>query len=183
MNVYRQPLPVNPHFPRYSKEALPPYRFIPGLSPHPRRDVDGHSYNQTEEKPAFINPQDWQLNHHYLLGVDLYNQAYWWESHEAWETIWHTTDKNSEYGQYLQGLIQISAAFIKWFLRQQDGLEKLFGIGFSRLQSVEKTQAIYMGHDLTAFLEKIKKHFEPVLQDKNYWPDPLTDYPFIVLTR
>lgn len=179
---YHQPTAPNSNHHRYSKTPLPPYHFIPGLSPHPRRDPDGHSHNQVEEKLSFIDPVQWQQNPEYLDGIDLYNYAYWWESHEAWESVWHTTDKNSIYGQHLQGLIQISAAFIKWYLNQPEGLLKLYNIGMSRLEFVATQSPTFMGLDMISHIGKIKKHFAPVVKAAvQTWPDPLVGYPFIVL--
>ncbi len=34
-----EPLPPDPSWPRYSTGAFPAYRYIPGRSPHPRRDA------------------------------------------------------------------------------------------------------------------------------------------------
>ncbi len=182
MVSYRQPQAPTPAVLRLTQNKLPPYRFIPGLSPHPRRDLTGHSFNQPELKLDFIDPKDWQKNHDYLYGVDLYNNAYWWESHEAWESVWHTTDKASAYGQYLQGLIQISAAFIKWYLNQHEGLVKLYDLGIGRLEFVAARHQQFMGLDVVSHVAKVKAHFAPVVAKvPTVWPEALVGYPFIVL--
>lgn len=166
---------------RYSDLPFPPYAFIPGQNPHPQRDPQGHSHGQPEEKPAYLEPARWQENKNYLFGIDLYNHGFWWESHEKWEAVWHTTEKEKIYGQHLQGLIQVSAAFIKWHLHQHEGLKKLFEIGIERLEFVQKTSPAFMGLDLTEHVSKLKKHFQPVLTQADFWPDPLNDYPYIEL--
>ena len=166
---------------RYSNLPFPPYAFIPGLHPHPQRDPQGHSFGQPEEKLAYLEPARWQENGHYLFGVDLYNHGFWWESHEKWEAVWHTTDKSAIYGQYLQGLIQISAAFIKWHLHQHEGLKKLYEIGIERLEFVQKKSPTFMGLNLDEHIPKLKNHFQPVLTKPKSWPDLLQNYPFIEL--
>lgn len=178
-----EPSTPQPEQERYSFEAFPPYRFIPGVNPHPHRDPGGHSYGEEHEKLEFMPPEDWQDNLEYLYGVDLYNYAYWWESHEAWEEIWHTTDKESPYGQMLQGLIQVSAAFIKWHLHQQTGMQKLFEIGRGRLEFVREHSPIFMGLNLDLHLRKLDKHFAMVIQQEALWPDALENYPFLVLEK
>lgn len=164
---------------RYSQEPFPSYRFIPGINPHPMRDPQGHSYGEPEAALIYSQPDDWQNNNEYLFGVDLYNYAYWWESHEKWEGLWHTTNKDSEHGQFLQGLIQISAAFIKWYLKQPEGLSRLFALGFGRLEFVSKKHPIFMGLNLEHHLNKLERHFTAVIKNPKQWPDLFTDYPFI----
>lgn len=176
-----EPLCPGPVQRRYSSRPLPPYRFIPGINAHPVRDAEGHSFGRDHAKLRFMPAEEFAVNEHYLFGVDLYNQAYWWESHEAWEDVWHTTDKSSDYGQLLQGLIQVSAAFIKWHLEQREGMVKLYEIGMGRLKSVAAQQTLYMGIDLPKHLHQLEKHFEPVLLEGSPWRDACADYPFIVL--
>lgn len=164
------PVPVAP---RYSSRPLPPYRFIPGINAHPVRDPDGHSFGREEK---MTDEQE-----EFLFGVDLYNQAYWWESHEAWENIWMKKDKESDAGQFLQGLIQISAALIKWHLHQREGMAKLYKIGLGRLQSVADHHPIFMGVDLRLHLKCLEKHFAKVLSENAAWVDACEEYPFLMI--
>lgn len=181
--ISQPPEAPDPHYQRYSQQPFPPYRFIPGINPHPQRDPQGHSYGKESEDIEYISPNEWRANQNYLYGVDLYNYAYWWEAHEAWEEVWHTTKKDVEEGQFLQGLIQISAAFIKWHLHQEDGMVRLYEIGINRLESVEHKHPKYMGLDLTGHLKKLKKHFELVISESEQWPNPIRNYPFLVLNK
>lgn len=178
----REPNQPRPPHNRYTSRALPPYRYIPGVNKHPVRDPSGHSYGQNHAPLAFVAPEDWRANEEYLFGVDLYNNAYWWESHEAWENVWHTTDKDSPYGQYLQGLIQIAAAFIKWHSREREGVKKLFAIGISRLKFTAAAHPEFMGLELNAHVALLESHFARVLNANNAWPDALADYPFLTLS-
>jgi hypothetical protein len=150
------------------------------------RDPSGHWFDRPETVVVPVAPEAYRQNPSYLFGVDLYNHAYWWESHELWEGVWHTTDKTGAYGQFLQGLIQISAAFIKWYLQQPEGLIKLYEIGIGRLKSVEQTHKTFMGVDLSHHVAQLTAHFDPVMAVKSpqipkCWPDPLQNYPFLVL--
>ena len=176
-----EPKAPQPVAPRYSQSPLPPYRFIPGVNAHPSRHPQGHSFGHTRAGPPVLAPEDWRLNDRYLYGVDLYNAAYWWESHEAWEDVWQTIAKDSPYGQFLQGLIQVSAAFIKWHSGDFVGLEKLFAIGKGRLTSVAQAHGVFMGVDLPQHLQKLETHFAKVLATRDVDLPPLQNYPFIQL--
>lgn len=164
---------------RHTQIAFPPYRFIPGLNPHPHRDPSGHSYGHVPETCAQITEQNWRSHQHYLLGVDYYNFGYWWESHEAWETAWQAIDKSSEAGQYLQGLIQISAAFIKWYSNSIEGAQKLFTLGIERLAKIAKSHPIYFGVDLTKHNATLRQHFVWLNQKPQTPPNPFANYPFL----
>src|SRR4030095_3868699 len=96
MSALREPEPPFAGAPRYAPQRpFPPYRFVPGLNPHPVSHPQGHSYRgrAREEPPPRFAPERWRENVDFLHGCDLYNHAYWWEAHEAWEGLWHLTRK------------------------------------------------------------------------------------------
>jgi len=168
---------------RYSKRPFPPYRFISGENPHPTEDPKGHSYHLSEEEPGIVKPDKWYENETYQYGIDLYNYAFWWESHEAFESLWKKGPKDGLTGNFLQGLIKISAAFLKWHLKNQRGLETHYTGGIGHLQKVLDNSTEYMGLDLKNHVAKVSIHFGEVIAQPHKWPDPLIDYPFIVLER
>ncbi len=147
--------------PRYSQKAFPRYRHIPNQTPHPVIDPKGHSYQKGEEKPEHLPPEKWMQNDFYLYGVDLFNHGFWWEAHEAWETVWMTTQKNDLEGQYLQGLIQFSAALLKLFSGSKRGFENLWRESQRKLQACmqdlsEKKKRHLMGHDLQGWMDRVE---------------------------
>lgn len=164
-------------YPRYSHKPFPPYRFIQGENPHPTEDPQGHSYDQPAEDPRILKPDKWYENETYLFGVDLYNYAFWWESHESFESLWQKVSKNDPTSHFLQGLIKISAAFLKWNLNQQRGLETLYSGGIGHLQKVLNHSTNYMGINLMNHISKLSIHFREVIAQPHKWPDPLIDYP------
>lgn len=174
-------LPPSPAVGRYCNKAFPLYRFVPGLNAHPKEDPLGHSFGKPEEDAVILSEENWRRNEHYLYGVDLYNFAYWWESHEAWEALWGETRTGEVANDFLQGLIQVSAAFLKWHLKERRGVESLFEGGQRRLNNVCRSKKIYMGLDVRQHLDKLEKHFFPLFMDKTKWPSAVNDYPFIVL--
>jgi hypothetical protein len=98
---------------RYSTKSFPPYTFIPGRTPHPTRDPEGHSYGREEPPLQGFGEHDWQDAEAYLYAVDLFNHGYWWEAHESWEACWVAAGRQSEIGYFVQGLIQIAVACLK----------------------------------------------------------------------
>ena len=175
--------PPDPNHRRYSTKPFPPYRFVPGFNPHPTIDPEGHSYGRAEEEIEIFDPAKWQKNETYLFGVDLYNYAYWWESHEAFEGLWGALPKNDPLSHFLQGLIQISAAFLKWHMHEKRGVMSLYHSGMNYLKLAQKEKSAYMGLDLDPHLQKLKQHFAIVILEPSAWPDPIHNYPFIDLKK
>jgi len=137
--------------------ALPRYAFLPGRDPHPTRDARGHSFGVREAPAEYLPPERWRENEEYLFGVDLYNHGFLWEAHEAWESLWHRAKHDAEQADFLQGLIQCSAASLKIPMEQPDGLRKLTDAGTKRLESVaERAGPSFMGLDMWDFIHEFR---------------------------
>lgn len=143
-----EPSPPDPAFPRYTQAPFPAYRYVPGRTPHPRRDPGGHSYGRPEPRATPLDPAAWSASTTYLYGADLYNFAYWWEAHEYFEVLWQMTDKEGPLGQTLQGLIQIAAGNLKQFMGAESAAQKLWARGLARLA---KAPSPHLGMDVRAF--------------------------------
>ena len=92
---------------------FPPYAYVPGRAPHPRRDPGGHSRGIETETPVALDLADWRCSDAYLYGVDLFNAGYYWEAHEAWEDLWRQAPRASPERTVLHGLIRLAAAGVK----------------------------------------------------------------------
>jgi uncharacterized protein len=169
--LLKEPTPLV-SVPRYApRRPLPPYRFVPGLNPHPSRDRKGHSYRggAPEPRPPRLPPERWRENEEYLHGCDLYNHAYWWEAHEAWEGLWHLTRKSETEGLFLQGLIQVSAAHLKRHMAEAEGSAKLARLALEKLRVVEaavlagsqregQQKGTYMGLEVSPFVKAVERY-------------------------
>ncbi len=144
--------------PRYAPErSFPPYAFLPGRDPHPTRDPRGHSYGEDEAPADYLPAERWRENADYLFGVDLYNHGYLWESHEAWEGLWHSAKHDAAQAEFLQGLIQCAAACLKVPMGQPRGLERLCALGTERLEGVARAEGpVYMGVALEEFVSAMR---------------------------
>lgn len=138
--------------PRYSTRNFPIYRFIPGQTPHPRRHPRGHSFRLPEPRPLPFNHDEWATSADYLHAVDLYNFAYWWESHEVFEGLWHACGRTTVAGNFFQALIQFAGANLKQALRNEAAAKNLARSGLLRLQD---TPDHYMGIDTSTFAENV----------------------------
>ena len=147
------------HAPRYVQDApLPPYAFVPGGKfPHPTRDPGGHHYGSSLEKPLLFDATKWQDCRVYLIGIDLFNHGYYWEAHEAWESMWHACGRKGLSGDFLRGLIHLAAAGVKVREKRPGGInrhaasaEKLFRYVAETLGSFDSR---YMGLQLRELCE------------------------------
>jgi len=113
---------MSPSRPRLVPErALPPYAYVPGRSPHPVSDPAGHSYGRAPESPPPLDPERWRDSPMYLYGFDLFNHGYYWEAHEAWESLWHAAGRRGAVATLLKGLIKLAAAGVKIRQGRADG--------------------------------------------------------------
>lgn len=135
---------------RYTDSPFPPYRYIPfqGDMPHPRNDPEGHSYGQEEDYLAGFSEHDWPTCRPYLYAVDLFNNGYWWEAHESWETVWLAAGRGSRSGLFIQGLIQVAAGQLKRFMRETAGARLLTTGG---LEKISISDGIYLGIEVDVF--------------------------------
>lgn len=171
--------PRPPELPcRYAPDIpFPSYRHVPGLTPHPRQDPRGHSHGKAEPDAILTPPEDWRSCRDYLHAVDLYNAAYWWESHETLESLWIAAGKASSQAIFFQGIIQAAAANIKWHLKNEGAASFLAKEAGKKLEkAASEGEQRYMGLDVTAFAQDLVAfHVEGGGRDPSAWP------PLIVL--
>ncbi len=101
------------------------------------------------------DPEDWSLSEPYLFGADLYNFAYWWEAHEAWEALWQQGAPGDEQTLFLQGLIQAAAGFLKSHMGTHTGAAHLLSASSAKLGAVAVAHPRYMGLDLPPFIDAL----------------------------
>ena len=101
---------------------FPPYRYIPGQSPHPFRSPQGHNHTQKTLKILEGHPQrDQRL---FLYGMELLNAHFFWEAHETLEFLW--LKANGEQKELLQALIKSAASLLKLHMDHIDAAENLW---------------------------------------------------------
>ena len=99
--------------PRYSDQAFPAYSYVPRFTPHPISDPAGHMVGMQHATPPPLQPDSFKDSPQYLYAVDLFNHGYYWEAHEAWESLWHAAGRQGQEADFLKGLIKLAAAGVK----------------------------------------------------------------------
>lgn len=145
--------------PRYTRRPFPPYRYIPfqgkATLPHPRNDPAGHSYAADEDYLPHFVPDDWHNCEPYLYGIDLFNNGYWWEAHEAWEVVWLAAGgRSSPCGIFVQGLIQLAAAQLKRVSGSSPGAQSLTAGACEKLAVVT---GIFLGIDVARLIVEAQR--------------------------
>jgi hypothetical protein len=112
---------------------LPPYSYVPGHDlPHPVNDPAGHLHAGPHPAPeppiapaalAALPAAPTARRHalaallaanpHWRYALDLFNEGFYWEAHEAWEGFWHALGRTSPEARFVQGLIHLAAAAVK----------------------------------------------------------------------
>lgn len=124
----------------------------------------------------------------YLYGVDLFNAGYFWECHEAFESIWLLLPRGGRVSTYLQGLIQYAAFLLKSVQGVSGAQERLREAACSKLDSVyrdleARAEPRMMGLSLGPWLVQARD-FSKAIADaggdvKNYLAD--SRFPFLIL--
>lgn len=142
---------------------LPPYRYLPGKNTHPN---DGHL------------PEMGNRAFHY--GVDLYHAGFFFEAHEAWESIWLTLPKTDLRRTLLMGLIQNSCALLKLAIGQVGPARQLSRRAFHYLDLVVQQDPECSGIQLPKLLKEMQRYYQPIWQGQ-ISVSPQTTAPRIIL--
>jgi predicted metal-dependent hydrolase len=112
---------------------------------------------------------------YFLEGIHHFNQREFWEAHESWETIWLAAE--SEVEQFLQGLIQIAAAYHHVKRGTFRGAIRLFDAGLQRLEPFPMQ---YCGLDRSAVDAAARRH-RAWLADRAGRTFDESEYPELIL--
>ena len=133
---------------------LPPYTHIPGVTPHPLRDPAGHSFEEPkslaeilEHKAAdlVLNWENVSAQPEFQWAVQLFNAGYYWESHEAWEALWHSAGRTGSLSDFLKGLIKLAAAGVKLREHNLTGVQRHASRARELFQAVAKERGMDLG--------------------------------------
>jgi hypothetical protein len=109
-----------------------------------------------EPKASPWTPEQWPSLEHWLWGVDLFNHAYWWESHEQHEALWHAAGRTSEHARFVQGVIKVAAACLNREVGKREIARDQAEAGIALLGATRVgTEGSYMGLDVAAFCARV----------------------------
>jgi uncharacterized protein len=153
---------------RYAPDLpFPAYSFVPGRFPHPCSDPAGHSFGRSAPSPSALSAEDWRTNRTYLYGIDLFNAAYYWESHVEFESLWLAHGRKGVAADFLKGLIKLAAAGVK----QLEGIPAGVQSHACRAEELWRNVAEALGQDLLFGLSaaKLVNQANAICQDG--WPN------------
>lgn len=156
--------------PRYTDAPFPPYSYVPGFRPHPVSDPAGHLYGQAYDSPHPLLPERWWESKTYLDAIDLFNHGYYWEAHEAYETLWHAAERQGRTADWLKGLIKLSAAVVKLREGNAVGVRRHAERSSELIRNVCPDGCGYAGIDSTRildFLDQLSATSSPLVADPN----------------
>lgn len=78
-----------------------------------------------------------EKNRLYRAGLEAFNSSQFFEAHELWEDVWRDTPGPDK--RYLQGLIQVAAAYHHYSRANLRGTKKLLQEGLLKLEDFPKT--------------------------------------------
>ena len=145
------PPPSAPPLRRVEDRDLPPYRFVPGLNPHPFRHPDGHMFTDGSSPGENERDEttDWRHDTQYLYAADLFDHRYFWEAHEQWEVLWRFASPGGDTRAALQSLIQIAAAMLQHHMGSAKSARTLLGRAEARISPALLTErTVFQGIDL-----------------------------------
>jgi len=156
--------------PRYTDRPFPAYCHLPGVTPHPTRNPDGHSFGLPDLGLPDLNHENWRKSEEYLYGIDLFNGGFWWECHEALEGLWLVAGVHSEAGHALQAVIQCAAAHLKTVMGKPRGAMRLHD---HSLRHAQWSGSRKLGLDLEAMVRDTRafitvEETEPALLELNF---------------
>ena len=142
--------------PRYTSAPLPPYTYVPGKTPHPISDPLGHMHGREHHQVPHLDPTSWRDSEEYLYASDLFHHGYFWEAHEAWESLWISAGRTGRTADFLKGLIKLAAAGVKQLEGNAVGVERHRARALELLESTRSAEQNYCGINLSHLIEQIR---------------------------
>jgi predicted metal-dependent hydrolase len=88
----------------------------------------------------------------YLKGLEAFNSAQFYEAHEHWEEVWLETPHPDK--MFLQGLIQVAAAFHHYFRANLQGTRNLLYAGLVKL---DRFPEVHRGLEIAPLREAVRE--------------------------
>jgi predicted metal-dependent hydrolase len=93
-----------------------------------------------------------EKNHLFRKGLEAFNAARFFDAHEEWECVWLETPNPEK--AFLQGLIQVAAAFHHYSRANRQGTQQLLRAGMIKL---ERFPGVHRGIELEPLLDDVRR--------------------------
>lgn len=91
-------------------------------------------------------------------GIDEYNDGFFFEAHELWEDIWYQSPLPAR--TFLQGLIQLAAAFVHLARHEYPGT---VGLLEAAIEKLEAFAPAYQGIDVARLIDESRRAREQLV--------------------
>ncbi len=113
------------------------------------RQKDGYILRPEEAIEPEMSENDWR---DFGRGITLFNNGQFWDSHEAWESVWKRHREPSRI--FFQGLIQLAASHHQLNRGIYHGVEKHYNNAYLKLVQFPDS---FLGVDLGMVKERIRQ--------------------------
>jgi predicted metal-dependent hydrolase len=103
-------------------------------------------------------------------GVELFNRKEFWHAHESWEELW--LEAGTDLHQYLQGLIQLAAAYHHVQRGTTRGAVRLFDAALKRLEAFP---VVHCGIDRSGAVDAALRDRDRILRGESTGDFPTLD--------
>ena len=114
-----------------------------------------------------FQPTDLINDPRFELAVELFNQADWYQAHDAFEELWHETSGQAR--QTIQGVLQVAVAQLHLQRGNRRGATLLYGEGLGRLKALGTPN---LGLDLDQLCSCVENRLQRLQQGQD--PDDCT---------
>jgi predicted metal-dependent hydrolase len=134
--------------------------------------------DKAPETPPPIEGDAWPESTAYLRGVQLFNAGYYWEAHEAWESLWHAHGRRGPIATVLKGLIKLAAAGVKIREGRADGVRTLATRAAGHFAEAAEEGSRRLGLDLEEWIKHAQEIAAAPPQSRGTTEAPGPLFPF-----
>ena len=127
----------------------PSQKYIPGKNTKPESHMAFYHLLSTD---LSTNAKEAQRHPSFLFAVQLFNQGYYWETHEVLEDLWNKTGRTSDIAQLFQSIIFLAAGNLKRIINNQKSAQKHYE---SALRKMPKNCDKLIGLNYEKFMSDI----------------------------
>lgn len=143
--------------PRLTTKPFPPYIFIPGKNPHPKK-AGGHMEGMPDPVVPQLEPDHPEKSETLRFSIDLYNHGYFWESHVYFEALWNAHGRHGKIADFLKAMIKLGAGGVKIQLGEMKNARDHFNRALELFETLEVDS--FLGFDVVEIEALIEDSIE-----------------------
>jgi pterin-4a-carbinolamine dehydratase len=131
---------------------LPSEKYVPGQNKKPAHQMEYYHILKTEQIPDAKNVS---LHPSFLCALRLFNNGYYWETHEVLEDLWNKAGRKNELAQIFQSFIFLAAGNLKRLIGNNKSSQRHYQ---SAINKMPKCCIDLISLDYDKYINQIKKH-------------------------